>query len=137
MSKISGPLLDRIDIHLEVPALPPKEILDQFQAESSCDIKKRTSAARNIQHKRFRKKEIFSNAHMKHKDIKTYCSLDDQCRQLIRSAVEELHLSARSYDRIIKVARTIADLDQEEIIKPEHIAEAIQYRSLDRDGWPS
>ena len=105
-------------------------------AEPSLDIKSRTVQARTIQTKRFAPTTLFANAQMSHKDIKTFCPLSAECRDLLKRAIEELKLSARAHDRIIKVARTIADLEKSPEIQPEHIAEAVQYRSLDRDGGP-
>ncbi|MDP8211708.1 MAG: YifB family Mg chelatase-like AAA ATPase [Candidatus Zapsychrus exili] len=135
LSKISGPLLDRIDLHLEVPAVSYSALLSENQAESSSKIKERTVAARTIQEKRFKNTEILSNAHMNHNQLKEFCSLGEECKNLIRKAIEELGFSARAYDKILKIARTIADLDTQNEILEEHITEAIQYRSLDRDWW--
>ncbi|MFC1752679.1 ATP-binding protein [Thermoproteota archaeon] len=135
LSKISGPLLDRIDIHIDVPALKYKDISKAAAGELSCDIRERTKKARLIQEARFADDQIFFNAHMNHKKIKQYCTLEDGAEQLLAQAMEELRLSARAFDKIIKVSRTIADLDSKETIQPHHIAEAIQYRSLDRQLW--
>lgn len=131
-AKLSGPLLDRIDLHLDVPDLPPDELFVNTPPESSATIKQRTTQARMIQHERFKKTSITTNAHMTHKDIKTFCPIDREGRQLLKHAIEELHLSARAYDKILKVARTIADLAGRENIQTEDVAEAIQYRNLDR-----
>jgi magnesium chelatase family protein len=133
LSKISGPLLDRIDIHLEVPSLKASEILSSTLAESSASIKKRTSQAREVQLKRFHKTKVFSNAQMGHRQIKQWCASCGETNTLLKMAIDELGLSARAHDKILKVARTIADLEGEETILPEHIAEAIQYRNLDRN----
>jgi len=135
LSKISGPLLDRIDIHLEVPALPSLELLSDTKAESSGVIKLRTSRARGLAHQRLLPANIFANAYMNHQQIKNFCPLNAGSKELLNKAINELNLSARSYDKIIKVARTIADLADKEKILPEHIAEAIQYRCLDRSWW--
>ena len=134
MSKISGPLLDRIDIHLNVPALDSNELLKDSKSEPSIAIKERTSKARKIQQQRFKGSNTFTNAKMKHTQVKIFCELTKHGRELIKKAIDELGLSARAYDKILKLSRTIADLDDTEQIQPEHIAEAISYRSLDR-GW--
>ncbi len=136
VSRISGPLLDRIDIHVEVPAVKYDELSTDPKGEKSINIQKRVNEARKIQLERFAKnKNIFSNADMVSKHIRMYCKVDQECKQLLKIAIEKLGLSARAYDRILKVSRTIADLDKSIHIKPEHISEAIQYRSLDRKYW--
>lgn len=135
LNKISGPLLDRIDLHVEVNPVPFEKLSNEIPAESSKDIKKRVQKARNIQTKRFEKSEIHYNAQMDVKYIKSYCKLDADTKNLLKKAMESLNLSARAYDRILKVSRTIADLEASENIQSHHIAEAIQYRSLDREGW--
>ncbi len=136
MSKISGPLLDRIDIHIEVTPVPFEKLTDKQKSESSFEIRKRVIAAREIQNIRFEHlTTIHYNAQMNVKQIREYCALDDASLELLKNAMERLNLSARAYDRILKVARTIADLDASEHISAQHIGEAIQYRSLDRDGW--
>jgi magnesium chelatase family protein len=136
LSKISGPLLDRIDIHIEVTPVPFEKLSDDRKAESSVAIRQRVTTAREIQTKRFEVMEkVHYNAQMSSKQIREFCALDEQSKQLLKTAMERLNLSARAYDRILKVARTIADLDNSENIVPNHISEAIQYRSLDRDGW--
>ena len=135
MSKISGPLLDRIDLHLEVPALHSMELLSGKKEEPSRCIKGRILKARGIQRNRFVETTITSNAYMPSRQIETCCTLTDEGKKLLKMAIEELGLSARAYDKILKISRTIADLADEENILPEHIAEAIQYRSLDRDWW--
>ena len=136
LSKISGPLLDRIDIHIEVTPVPFDKLTETRKAESSIDIRKRVTAAREIQSKRFENFDnIHYNAQMSSKQIREYCALDEASLQLLKTAMEKLNLSARAFDRILKVARTIADLEATEIVVSYHIAEAIQYRSLDRDGW--
>jgi magnesium chelatase family protein len=131
-SKISGPLMDRIDIHVDVPALAYKDLQQDLQAESSQSIRTRVVKARLIQLRRFKHAKIFCNAQMQSRLIKKYCRLDLSCEKLLETAVEKLGLSARAYHRILKCARTIADLDQQEHIKTDHIGEAIQYRTLDR-----
>jgi magnesium chelatase family protein len=136
LSKISGPLLDRIDIHIEVTPVPFEKLSDNRKAESSIAIRERVTKARNIQSERFSVLEhVHYNAQMSTKLIREYCQLDTSSLQLLKTAMERLNLSARAYDRILKVARTIADLEDSENVVASHIAEAIQYRSLDRDGW--
>ncbi len=136
LSKISGPLLDRIDIHIEVTPVPFEKLSDDRKAELSVDIRKRVTAAREIQTTRFEDSDkVHYNAQMNTKQIRKYCQLDDASLQLLKTAMERLNLSARAYDRILKVARTIADLEHVEHINGSHISEAIQYRSLDREGW--
>ena len=136
LSKISGPLLDRIDIHIEVTPVPFEKLSDNQKAENSMTIRKRVTAAREIQSERFEKMDnIHYNAQMNTKHIREYCVLNEESKSLLKNAMERLNLSARAYDRILKVARTIADLEASEEVISNHIAEAIQYRSLDRDGW--
>lgn len=136
LSKISGPLLDRIDIHIEVNPVPFEKISEDRRGESSLIIRKRVTDARKIQAERFSDNEnIHYNAQMDVKQIRKYCKLDETSLQLLKTAMERLNLSARAYDRILKVARTIADLENSKNINGNHISEAIQYRSLDRDGW--
>ena len=136
LSKISGPLLDRIDIHIEVTPVPFEKLSDETKGEPSVAIRKRVTAAREIQSERFTPFEnVHYNAQMNVKQIRKFCKLSDESMSLLKNAMEKLNLSARAYDRILKVARTIADLGSSDTISPTHIAEAIQYRSLDRDGW--
>ncbi|UMY64643.1 MULTISPECIES: YifB family Mg chelatase-like AAA ATPase [unclassified Flavobacterium] len=136
MGKISGPLLDRIDIHIEVTPVPFEKLSDERKAESSSEIRQRVTAARERQSARFATVDgVHYNAQMSTRLIREYCKLDDASLGLLKAAMERLNLSARAYDRILKVSRTIADLAAAEAICPEHIAEAIQYRSLDREGW--
>lgn len=136
LSKISGPLLDRIDIHIEVTPVPFDKLSEERKGESSVEIRKRVTKAREIQSKRFQEFEtIHYNAQMNVKQIREFCKLSDESKTLLKTAMEKLNLSARAYDRILKVSRTIADLDEEKDISPTHISEAIQYRSLDREGW--
>jgi len=133
LSRISGPLLDRIDIHIEVPTVQYSELSSDQVGESSETIRQRVKRARAIQLERFEKmKNIFCNARMESKDIRLYCKIDQQGEELLKMAITKLGLSARAYDRILKVARTIADLENNSEIKPQYISEAIQYRSLDR-----
>jgi len=136
MSRISGPLIDRIDIHIEVPAVKFKDLSGQPTGEHSRIIRDRVNKARKVQLQRFKEeKHIFCNAHMESKEIRKYCIIDDESKELLRMAITKLGLSARAYDRIQKVSRTIADLEGAENILPQHISEAIQYRSLDRNLW--
>jgi magnesium chelatase family protein len=136
LSKISGPLLDRIDIHIEVTPVPFEKLADDRKSESSVTIRERVTKAREFQSVRFQEMEKLNyNAQMSSKHIREFCQLDDASKQLLKTAMERLNLSARAYDRILKVARTIADLEGVPAIETTHIAEAIQYRSLDRDGW--
>ena len=132
LGKISGPLLDRIDIHIEVPQVKYRELSDTKEAESSRVIRQRVEDARAIQLERFKSTQIFCNGQMQNKLIKEHCILDQEAQKLLQMAISELSLSARAYDKILKVARTVADLEQKEVILQEHIAEAVQYRSLDR-----
>jgi len=133
-SRISGPLLDRIDIHVEVPAVKYRELSGAGTGEPSQKIRSRAKRAREVQQERFRgRKGIYCNAHMGSKDIRRYCSINEEGNALLNTAINRLGLSARAYDRILKVSRTIADLEGAEDIRPEFLSEAIQYRSLDRD----
>jgi len=136
MSKISGPLLDRIDIHIEVTPVPFERLSSSQKGESSLEVRKRVILAREIQSERFKNyKNVHYNAQMSVKMIREFCSLSEESMKLLKTAMERLNLSARAFDRILKVARTISDLDSSENIQSSHIAEAIQYRSLDREGW--
>ncbi|WP_339887066.1 YifB family Mg chelatase-like AAA ATPase [uncultured Flavobacterium sp.] len=136
LSKISGPLLDRIDIHIEVTPVPFEKLTETRKAESSVEIRKRVTKAREIQSLRYESFEnLHYNAQMSSKQVRQYCELSEASLQMLKTAMERLNLSARAYDRILKVARTIADLEQSENVNSNHIGEAIQYRSLDRDGW--
>jgi magnesium chelatase family protein len=136
LGKISGPLLDRIDIHIEVTPVPFDKLSDDRKGESSVEIRQRVMKAREIQTLRFKDSNLVHyNAQMNTKQIRKYCVLDDASKQLLKTAMERLNLSARAYDRILKVSRTIADIEGVESVNGTHISEAIQYRSLDREGW--
>lgn len=136
MARISGPLLDRIDIHIEVPAVKFKDLASSSTGEKSEVIRRRVVIAREIQHNRFENsKQIYCNSDMGTKELKKFCKIDSSSEELLKMAMTKLGLSARAYDRIIKVSRTIADLECVENILPQHISEAIQYRSLDRELW--
>ena len=135
LSKISGPLLDRIDIHLEVPRLKLEHLTEKRRGESSEDIRKRVNKAREIQKSRYKNDGVFFNAHLESKELEKYCVLDKEGEELLKLAILELGISARAYDKILKVARTIADLDAKGIIETHHVSEAISYRSLDRNLW--
>ncbi|NOZ62504.1 MAG: YifB family Mg chelatase-like AAA ATPase [Calditrichaeota bacterium] len=133
LSRISGPLLDRIDIHVEVPAVKYSELSSDQSGEPSSNIRDRVEQAREIQLRRFANKaNIYCNARMESRDIRKFCKIDDKCQELMKMAITKIGLSARAYDRILKVARTIADLEHSQEIQPQYISEAIQYRSLDR-----
>jgi len=136
MSRISGPLLDRIDIHLEVPALEFNDLSGKPSGNTSETIRERVNTARQMQLHRFRNRDrLFSNAHMGSHEIRAFCRIDGKGEELLRMAITKLGLSARAYDRILKVSRTIADLESDVDIQAQHIGEAIQYRSLDRNLW--
>ncbi len=136
LAKISGPLLDRIDLHIEVNPVPFEELRNRAPGESSSGIRERVVKARKIQSNRYStEKSVYSNAQLTPKLQKRYCEIDKVGEDLLKNAVERLGFSARSYARILKVARTVADLESSETIRPNHLAEAIQYRSLDREGW--
>ena len=131
-SKISGPLLDRIDLHIEVPSVKYRALSDKEQGESSAAVKERVNKARDIQQKRFNSDRVMCNSRMTEKQIKKFCYINEEAHKLIEMAIEKLGLSARAVNRILKVSRTIADLENDESIQASHVAEAIQYRSLDR-----
>ena len=136
LSKISGPLLDRIDLHIEVTPVNFNELSSDRLTEKSESVRKRVIQARDIQNKRFEDKaDVYANAQMSPKNVRDICRINEAGQILLKTAMEKLGLSARAYDRILKVARTIADLDGTEEIELEHLAEAIHYRSLDREGW--
>jgi len=131
-SKISGPLLDRIDLHIEVPSVKYRALSDKEQGEPSAAVKERVNKARDLQKKRFNSSGVICNARMTEKQIREFCRIDEESHKLIEMAIEKLGLSARAVNRILKVSRTIADLENNEHIRTSHVAEAIQYRSLDR-----
>jgi magnesium chelatase family protein len=136
LNKISGPLLDRIDLHVEVTPVPFSELSSLESSESSAFVRERVILARNVQGERYKAHAgVYANAQMSSKLMKEICVIDKVGSTLLRTAMDKLNLSARAYDRILKVSRTIADLGSSENIKAEHLAEAIQYRSLDREGW--
>ena len=136
LNKISGPLLDRIDLHVEVTPVPFNELSSAKNSDNSTDIRERVIKAREMQAERYKNNPgIYCNAQISSKMLKEICVIDNVGQNLLKAAMEKLNLSARAYDRILKVSRTIADLSGIEMIKPEHLAEAIQYRSLDREGW--
>jgi len=130
MSKLSGPLLDRIDLHIEVPAVPYKELRDKVDGASSAEMRERVERARAIQQRRG-----FYNAHIPSRVLRKLCILDEASERTLEMAMRRFGLSARAHDRILKVARTIADLGQSEQLMAKHVAEAVQYRSLDRNYW--
>lgn len=132
MNKISGPLLDRMDLQVEVNRVPYRELNSDIEEESSLVIKKRVNKARKIQQERYKGKAIFSNSELSPGLMNKYCKLDNNSKKVLQDAFEKLSLSARAYERILKVARTIADLENSSNIKLEHVVEAIQYRTLDR-----
>ena len=135
ISRISGPLLDRIDIHVEVPNVQYKDLASDSDCESSEEIRERVTKAREMQLERFLDLKYSTNSRMSTKQIKKYCSLDSQAEDLLHQAMTELNISARGYNKILKVGRTIADLDHSDTVRLEHISEAVQYRNLDRDLW--
>jgi magnesium chelatase family protein len=135
MSKISGPLLDRIDIHIEVPAVPFKELSSAAAGTSSATMRESVIAARSVQRKRFAGSTTRNNGKMPHRQLREHCKLDEECMNLLKAAMSELGLSARAHDKVLRVARTIADLDSSEEIRPAHLNEAINYRMLDRNLW--
>jgi len=136
LNKISGPLMDRIDLHVEVTPVHFSELSSTRQTEKSESIRERVVKARQIQEERFKGKDgVYCNAQMSSKMIKEYCQINAAGTNLLKTAMEKLGLSARAYDRILKVSRTIADLADSAEIKTEHLAEAIQYRSLDKESW--
>jgi len=135
ISKISGPLLDRIDIHIEVPAVPYQELQSEMPGTSSDAIREDVATARRAQAERFRGNGTRYNADMSHRQTRAHCRLDGECSDLLRASVSELGLSARAHDKVLRVARTIADLEGSESIALHHLTEAVNYRLLDRNLW--
>jgi magnesium chelatase family protein len=136
LGRISGPMLDRIDLHIEVPQVKFREMSNAQPGESSLHIRERVVAARKLQTARFNgKKHVTCNARMGPRELKAFCELDEPARELLKHAMAEYNLSARAYDRILKVARTIADLAGSDKITGDHLSEAIQFRTLDRQIW--
>lgn len=136
LARVSGPLLDRIDLHIEVPQVKFREISGERTGEMSAQIRERVMTARRVQHKRFAgKPRITCNARMGTRELKTFCALDEATVELLKFAMSDMNLSARAYDRILKVARTIADLAGSERVLSDHVSEAIQFRTLDRQLW--
>jgi len=136
LNKISGPLLDRIDLHVEVTPVSFDELAYHQPEEGSENIRERVVKARLIQEERFKEsEETHCNAQMSSKELRKYCTIDEACNAILKKAMDRLGLSARAYDRILKVSRTIADLEKVEKINTTHISEAIQFRSLDREDW--
>jgi magnesium chelatase family protein len=133
-SKISGPLMDRMDIQVEVPPVRYKDLSSGDDAATSADIRGRVTRARDVQSERLKRASIHCNAQMSNRQIKRYCPVDRDCHALLETAIDKLGLSARAFNRILKIARTIADLEQAENIAAHHVSEAIQYRSLDRSN---
>jgi magnesium chelatase family protein len=134
-SRISGPLLDRIDLHIDVQPVPYQKLNSNIPCESSTQIRERVDKARLVQSQRCKDEDILCNAHMSHRQVRKFCVLDKEGNELLKSAMDELNFSARAYDKILKISRTIADLAGSENIAAEHLSEAISYRSLDRDYW--
>jgi magnesium chelatase family protein len=135
LARVSGPLLDRIDIHLEVPAVHYQALTEQGGGEPSEAIRERVDRARLVQRERFATRPgIYANAHMAPRDIRAFCRVSEGADTLLRTAITRLGLSARGYHRVLKIARTVADLDGTGELQPKHVSEAIQYRSLDRRG---
>ena len=135
LGRVSGPLLDRIDIHIEVPAVRFNELTGKRTGEASAQIRDRVIAARRMQQRRFAGRKVSCNARMGSRELKEFCAISEETLHLLQMAMQEMKLSARAYDRILKVSRTIADLAGAEKIAADHIGEAIQFRSLDRQLW--
>ncbi|MBQ1977987.1 MAG: ATP-binding protein, partial [Ruminococcus sp.] len=135
LSKVSGPLLDRLDIHIEVPPVDYNQLADKEEGESSATIRERVNKARQIQLNRFKGTSVTCNARITADVFRNACVTDDGAQEILRKAFDKLGLSARAYDRVLKVSRTIADLEGSEIIRADHVLEAVQYRALDKKYW--
>jgi len=135
LGRISGPLLDRIDIHIEVPAVKFRDITTARPGESSGQIRERVVVARQIQQRRFSGRKVTCNARMGSRELKEFCALEETTMEMLKHAMTEMNLSARAYDRILKVSRTIADLAGADRLTSDHVGEAVQFRSLDRQFW--
>jgi len=135
MAKISGPLLDRIDIHIEVPAVPFKELSGPREGSTSATMRNQVMMARAVQEARFLNSKTRRNAQMSTREIREHCQLNDAGMNLLRSSIQEMGLSARAHDKVLRVARTIADLDGSREVLSEHVSEAVNYRMLDRQFW--
>ena len=135
LSKISGPMLDRIDMHIEVPPIDFENLSSNEKLETSEEIRARVNDARKIQLERYKDSKLKFNAFINSRDLQAVCIMSDRAKMILKSAFEKMGLSARGYDKILKISRTIADLDNSEVIDIKHISEAIQYRSLDRKYW--
>jgi magnesium chelatase family protein len=135
LGRVSGPLLDRIDIHIEVPQVHFRDISSKRSGENSASIRERVVAARKIQHRRFAGRKVSCNARLGSRELKEFCTISDDTLELLKIAMQQANLSARAYDRILKVSRTIADLAGAERITSDHVGEAVQFRSLDRQLW--
>ena len=135
LNRVSGPLLDRFDIHVELPRVKFEELRSDESSESSAEIKKRVNAAREIQRERFKGSDTLSNSAINAAQLQEFCVIDSSAENVLKNAFEKLGMTARAYDRVLKVARTVADLEQCEVIQSRHVLEAVQYRSLDRKYW--
>ena len=135
LARISGPLLDRIDIHIEVPSVPFRELANKTDGTTSADMRANVLKAREVQQRRYTEEPLLLNGRMAPKQIRKFCLLDAEAETLLKMAMEEMGLSARAHDKILRISRTIADLEDSEKITPAHLSEAINYRTLDRTYW--